>query len=401
MSESSNGAGAAGTPTLADITTIRIGGPIGEFVEPTTSKEFTQALSAADRAGKPLLVIGGGSNLLASDEPFDGVVIRDARHEVATDTRGSDVYLTADAGVNWDAFVALCVENGYGGVESLSGIPGTVGASVVQNIGAYGQEVATSVDSVLVWDRARMSLSRFDRGDLAFGYRTSSLKTSMYRDGGGHSRWFPTPRYVVLSVTYRLQRTRKAAVRTGQLAAALSVDKGARMDLKSIRAAVLHVRAKKDMLEDPVRYANPWMAPVRAGALDVSDGWFAAADSVDGPANHNRWSCGSFYVNPVVDPSIARRFLDEAPQFPATLPDGLAGIKTSAAWLIDHAGFHPGYAVEGAPADGAALSGVHTLALTNRGAARFTDIKALSEAIRAGVSGKYRVDLVPEPVIID
>ena len=259
------------TPTFADLTTIRIGGPIDEFVRPETRDEVIDTVRRADAQGTRLCIIGGGSNMLVSDAPFHGVVVRDMRDGIrvsrsAPDDSG-DVIVEADAGANWDDFVAWTVSEGYEGIEGLSGIPGSVGASVVQNIGAYGQEVASSVLSVTAWDRQAGAIVEIGHDNLAFGYRFSALKATMYEtpevqgtgEGRRETRWFPSPRYVVLAVTYRFRRSRQGTVGMGQLAKALGVEKGTRMDLTDIRAAVLSIRATKDMLEDPTRYANPWM----------------------------------------------------------------------------------------------------------------------------------------------
>lgn len=190
--------------SFADITTIGVGGEITQFVEPTSRVGFIEVVEDADSHGLPLLVVGGGSNLLVADEPFTGVVVRDACRQItvpdeAAPVEGSDrtVHVNAEAGVNRDDFVAFTVELNLEGVEGLSGILGTVGAFVVQNIGAYGQEVATSVESVEVWDRDTKTTRELTGAELAFGYRTSALKTSMYT-APRHpaARFFPTPRYV-------------------------------------------------------------------------------------------------------------------------------------------------------------------------------------------------------------
>lgn len=415
-------AGTDERPAFSDITTIRIGGSIRRFVQPTSEDAFVDAVRAADAAGDRLCVIGGGSNMLVSDSPFDGTVVRDARRGVdvlatpgsAPHRVGEDAAVTAQAGVNWDDFVAFSVEQGLEGIEGLSGIPGTVGASVVQNIGAYGQEVASSVSKVRVWDRQESCIRTLDARDLRFGYRTSSLKTTMYT-GSPQVRettaWFPTPRFIVLEVTYVLHADDHGTVGAGQLAHALGVEVGARMGLAQIREAVLKVRAGKDMLEDPTRYANRWMAGTKALSADC-------LANLPTEPNHNRWSCGSFFINPVVTATHAQRYLDGAPQYPVQLPDGTTGVKTSAAWLIDHAGFHRGFTLADYSSDPlrtaagtdaqmqrcalshAGLSTVHTLALTNRGGARFDDVMHLAARIQQGVEDRFGIRLVPEPVIV-
>ena len=198
--------------SFADITTMGVGGPIAHFIEPTTRVGLIEAVEEADSKGLPLVVVGGGSNLLVSDKPFDGVVVRDARRLItvpdeAAPVEGEDrtVHVNAEAGANWDDFVAFTVELGLEGVEGLSGIPGTVGASVVQNIGAYGQEVATSVESVEVWDRDTKTTRDLTPADLRFGYRYSALKASMYAGPGQ-----PADRF------RRFERHHPADVQAGQ-----------------------------------------------------------------------------------------------------------------------------------------------------------------------------------------
>lgn len=253
--------------SFADLTTIGVGGPIATFLEPTTRVGVIEAVEEADSQGLPLCVIGGGSNMLVSDTPFEGVVVRDARRSISVldeaapvEDDGRVVHVNAEAGCNWDDFVDYCVRLGLEGVEGLSGIPGTVGASVVQNIGAYGQEVATSVDSVEVWDRKERAVKALRNDQLTFGYRMSALKASMYSaPATPAAEFFPTPRYVVLSVTFALRHSDTGVVGYGQLAKALDVAVGDRMNTADIRNAVLKVRAAKGMLEDAHRYASPAM----------------------------------------------------------------------------------------------------------------------------------------------
>ena len=238
-------------PSFADLTTIGVGGPIAIFLEPTSRVGVIEAVEDADAKGLPLCVIGGGSNMLVADTPFNGVVVRDARRsinvldEAAPVENGERiVHVNAEAGCNWDDFVDFCVELGLEGVEGLSGIPGTVGASVVQNIGAYGQEVGSSVRSVEVWDRKEKRTCDLTAEDLRFGYRMSALKASMYAAPATPAdEFFPTPRYVVLSVTFALHHSDTGVVGYGQLAKALGVEVGDRMNTKDIRNAVLAVRA--------------------------------------------------------------------------------------------------------------------------------------------------------------
>lgn len=387
--------------SFADITTIAVGGEIDRFVEPTTRVGVIEAVEEADAKGLPLFVIGGGSNVLVSDEPFHGVVVRDARRAItvpdeAAPVEGDDrtVHVNAEAGCNWDDFVDCCVRLGLEGVEGLSGIPGTVGASVVQNIGAYGQDVATSVESVEVWDRKDKAVKNLHADELRFGYRMSALKASMYQAPAVPAgEFFPTPRYVVLSVTFALRHSSTGVVGYGQLAKALGVEVGDRMDTKEIRDAVLRVRAAKGMLEDATRYTRLAMQGTKKATL-VATALRAQNDTPDA----NRHSCGSFFMNPILTAEQAAMLPPEAPRFEAVLPNGEPGIKTSAAWLIDHAGFHKGYTVDDDAK--ASLSTLHTLALTNRGQAGSQDIAKLAKTVQDGVEHTFGVRLVPEPVVV-
>lgn len=387
--------------SFADITTIAVGGEIDRFVEPTTRVGVIEAVEEADAKGLPLFVIGGGSNVLVSDEPFHGVVVRDARRAItvpdeAAPVEGDDrtVHVNAEAGCNWDDFVDCCVRLGLEGVEGLSGIPGTVGASVVQNIGAYGQDVATSVESVEVWDRKDKAVKNLHADELRFGYRMSALKASMYQAPAVPAgEFFPTPRYVVLSVTFALRHSSTGVVGYGQLAKALGVEVGDRMDTKEIRNAVLRVRAAKGMLEDATRYTRLAMQGTKKATL-VATALRAQNDTPDA----NRHSCGSFFMNPILTVEQAAVLPPEAPRFEAVLPNGEPGVKTSAAWLIDHAGFHKGYTVDDDAKAG--LSTLHTLALTNRGQAGSQDIAKLAKTVQDGVEHTFGVRLVPEPVVV-
>lgn len=387
--------------SFADITTIAVGGEIDRFVEPTTRVGVIEAVEEADAKGLPLFVIGGGSNVLVSDEPFHGVVVRDARRAItvpdeAAPAEGDDrtVHVNAEAGCNWDDFVDYCVRLGLEGVEGLSGIPGTVGASVVQNIGAYGQDVASSVESVEVWDRKDKAVKNLHADELRFGYRMSALKASMYQAPAVPAEeFFPTPRYVVLSVTFALRHSSTGVVGYGQLAKALGVEVGDRMDTKEIRDAVLRVRAAKGMLEDATRYTRLAMQGTKKATL-VATALRAQNDTPDA----NRHSCGSFFMNPILTAEQAAMLPPEAPRFEAVLPNGEPGIKTSAAWLIDHAGFHKGYTVDDDAKAG--LSTLHTLALTNRGQAGSQDIAKLAKTVQDGVEHTFGVRLVPEPVVV-
>ncbi len=377
---------------MADLTTLRVGGPLGAYVEATTEAELIDVVRGADEEGTPLLVVGGGSNILVSDAGFDGVVVRDARQEVVLTSRDhGDDEVTATAGATWDDLVRQAVASGWYGFAPLSGIPGTVGAAPVQNIGAYGAEVADLLTSVRVWDRLEGRVEQRTLASLRLAYRSSDLKRSVTDEGvGGGRTWGPTGRWVVLSVSLRARHADlEAPVAYGQLATALGVALGARAPGREVREAVLGLRRSKGMV------------------LDSSD--------------HDTWSAGSFFTNPVLTRQEARALPDEAPRYPAVADRPRLGgevgpgkertgqvrraartegqvslVKTSAAWLIDHAGFSKGFALtQDAPAR---LSTRHVLALTNRGGARAQDLVALRDAVVSGVRQRFGVTLVPEPV---
>lgn len=387
---------AVGTPSLAELTTLRVGGPADRYVEAHSEAELLEIVRAADEAGEPLLVVGGGSNLLVGDEGFGGVVVRDLRRGITVDAEDScgGASFHAPAGQDWDELVARAVAEEWVGVEALSGIPGTVGAAPVQNIGAYGQDVAGVVSTVRVWDRARSRVRTLALGELAFGYRTSLLKRSMHVDAGAGSDddgpWYPSPRYVVLDVGFQARLgSLSAPVAYPELARTLGVQVGDRAPSAEVRAAVLSLRARKGMLLDGV-------------GPDV--------DPAAGP-DHDRWSAGSFFTNPVVPAEQADLLPAEAPRYPVrtATPTRTTGpslgeidptlVKTSAAWLIEHAGFTKGFGVHG-PSSLARLSTKHTLALTNRGGASAEDVVELARAVRDGVVEAFGVELVPEPVLV-
>ena len=360
-------------PRLADLTTLGVGGPVARYVETTSEAELVDAVRTADEAGEPVLVLGGGSNLLVSDEGFDGLVVRDTRTgiDVPDHSACAGVTYTVPAGTPWDDVVAEATSHRLYGIEALSGIPGSTGATPVQNVGAYGQEVAQTIATVRVWDRGRARVRTLPLVDLRFGYRTSLLKRSVLaaddprrdpRDPADErAPWGPTPRYVVLDVTFQLrQGTLSAPVAYAELARTLGVEVGQRAPLLDVRAAVLELRGRKGMVLDP-------------GDADTR-------------------SAGSFFTNPLLNEATAARLPAEAPRYPA----GEGVVKTSAAWLIEHAGFARGFGLPGP----AALSTKHTLALTNRGGASSGDLVALAREVRDGVRAAFGVTLEPEPVLV-
>jgi UDP-N-acetylmuramate dehydrogenase len=333
---------------LADHTTLRLGGPAARFVTVTTDEELVEEVGACDRRGEPVLLVAGGSNLVVSDDGFPGTVVLVATRgvEVATDAC-SGATVTVAAGEDWDDLVARAVAEGWVGVEALSGIPGSVGATPIQNVGAYGQEVAGSVASVRCWDRETGRVRTLAAAECGFGYRTSRFK----RDPG---------RLVVLSVTLQLRLGELGQpVRYAELARRLGATGETRAPMSQVREAVLELRRSKGMV------------------LDDRD--------------PDTWSAGSFFTNPVLDPAAAAELPADAPRWEQ--PDGR--VKTSAAWLIERSGFGRGYG--GGPVS---LSTKHTLALTNRGGARTEDLLALAREIRDGVQRRFGVLLENEPVLV-
>jgi UDP-N-acetylmuramate dehydrogenase len=339
---------------LSELTTLRLGGPAARYVEAPSEEAAIEAVTAADRADEPLLVLAGGSNVVVADEGFPGTVVRIATRGVARD--GAAVAVAA--GEPWDPFVAKCVAGGLSGVECLAGIPGSVGATPIQNVGAYGQEVAETIAAVRVLDRADATVRSLGPADCGFTYRSSAFK----REPG---------RWVVLAVRFALEASRRSApVRYPELARALGVEVGARAPSAAVRDAVLALRRGKGMV------------------LDRND-----ADTV---------SAGSFFTNPALDAGAFAALQARAAQrfgpdvHPPAWPQDDGQVKTSAAWLIERAGFHRGH---GNP-EGIAISTKHTLALTNRGAGTTAELVALAREIAAGVQAAFGVALVPEPVLV-
>ena len=353
-----------GATTLADLTTLRVGGPVRDLHETSSEAELLDVVREADASGTPLLVLGGGSNVLASDEPFEGVVVRDLRRGL--ETRESSACAGADvvvpAGEVWDDLVARAVDEGWSGVEALSGIPGSVGATPVQNVGAYGQEVGDVLAFVRTWDRARARIKTFARSELGLGYRTSLLKRSFTADADGVA-WGPTPRYVVLEVGLQIPHaTLSAPIRYAELARSLGAEVGERVPAARVRETVLELRRGKGMV------------------LDAAD--------------PDTWSAGSFFTNPLLSTQAAAALPEDAPRFP--IGDDAGTVKSSAAWLISHAGFERGHGLPGP----ASLSTKHSLALTNRGGASSQDVLALAREVRDGVEAAFGVVLEAEPVLV-
>lgn len=331
------------TEPLANHTTFRLGGPARRFVEATTEQQLIDTVADCDSRGEPVLVLGGGSNVLIADEGFDGTVVKVATRGVRAEVGDcSGAQLEVAAGEVWDDLVARAVAAQWSGMETLSGIPGSVGAVPIQNVGAYGAEVATLIQRVRTWDRAEGAIRTFAAAECGFGYRDSRFK----REKGRH---------LVLRVDFQLPLGELGQpVRYPELARALGVEVGQRAPAARVRETVLAIRRRKGMV------------------LDAND--------------HDTWSAGSFFTNPILTPGQAASLPAEAPRFPAG-----EGVKTSAAWLIQHAGFPAGHG-----SGPARLSTRHVLALTNRGCATTADVLALAREIRDGVRERFGITLVPE-----
>jgi UDP-N-acetylmuramate dehydrogenase len=343
---------------LADLTTLRLGGPAHALVECTDQDSLIAAVRRCDADGQPVLVLGRGSNVVAADEGFAGTVIRVLATGIEQRENGDRVILTAQAGESWDCLVDRCVEEGLAGVECLAGIPGSTGATPIQNVGAYGQEVAQTIVQVVAYDREAQEIQSLPPPECRFSYRSSAFKQQ-------RGRW------VVLEVAFGLvPRDTSDPIRYAELARYLGVSVGETAPLPRVRDAVLNLRRRKGMV------------------LDEGD-----PDTV---------SAGSFFLNPMLERGELAELRQrvqircgpgiEPPVF--ATEDGK--VKTSAAWLIEHAGFHRGY---GSPS-GIAISSKHTLALTNRGHGTTTELVALAREIAGTVRLEFGVELKPEPVFV-
>ena len=342
------GSGGAPQAPLSDFTTLRTGGPAERLVVAETDAQLIDAVAAADAAGEPAVVLGGGSNIVVSDEGIPGtvVLVRTRGVDVSIDSC-SGAWVTVAAGEPWDGLVARAVAEEWSGIEALSGIPGLAGATPIQNVGAYGQQVADTIARVTAYDRVARRTEVIAAGDCAFGYRSSRFKNE-------------PGRLVILSVSFQLPLgSLSAPIRYAELASRLGVAVGERAPASDVRAAVLELRRGKGMVLDP--------------------------------ADHDTWSVGSFFTNPIVE---ASRVPEGAPAWVQADAPGV--VKTSAAWLVEHAGFPRGYPDGGA----ACLSTKHTLAITNRGSATTSDVVALARDIRAGVRDRFGIELVLEPVLL-
>jgi UDP-N-acetylmuramate dehydrogenase len=340
------GAAVADDVPLAPLTTLRIGPVARRLITCTSTEQIIEVLRASD----DVLVLAGGSNVVLADDLADLTVVLLANTEITVENN----IVRAEAGAVWDDVVVTSLAHGLGGLECLSGIPGSAGATPVQNVGAYGAEVADTIRRVRLLDR-RTGEDRWVTPDaLQFGYRSSILKHSQAA--------------IVLEVEFALDADgRSAPMRYGELAAAVDAEPGSRADPALVRQAVLSLRTRKGMVLDE--------------------------------ADHDTWSVGSFFTNPVVSAddfeTVKRRAGDTAglmPNYPA--PEG---VKLAAGWLVERAGFGKGYPGEGAPAR---LSTKHALAVTNRGDATTADVISLARTVRDGVRTTFGIELTPEPILL-
>ncbi len=377
MAEGAIVPGLRNATVLADYTTLGLGGPAKAFASADTERALIDAVRSADKAGEPVLLIGGGSNLVIADEGFPGQVVHvNTRGFTFVDAGDGAVSVTVAAGEDWDDVVAATVAEGLAGLEPLSGIPGRAGATPIQNVGAYGREVAEVITLVRVYDRQEDQVRVIPNGGCRFSYRTSLFKSGrpeslISSPDGRPSPAAGQPRYVVLDVTFRLARqSRSTPVKYAELAAELGVGMDEQASVGEVRAAVLKIRARKGMVLSP-------------GDPDTR-------------------SAGSFFTNPVitagelaaVESAAAARGVGPVPRYPAG--DGL--VKVPAAWLIERAGFAKGYGAErGWPAR---VSSKHTLALVNAAEATTADLLALAREIVSGVQAAYGVTLTPEPILV-
>lgn len=326
--------------SLAELTTLRVGGTPSSLTVVTTQSQLIDAVSAS---GPGVLILGGGSNLLVSDD-FAGEVIKIETQGFTNDESAcAGAWVTVEAGHNWDDFVSAAVANGWTGIEGLAGIPGTVGAAPIQNVGAYGQSVSETIAQVRAWNRKTKEVEILFAADCEFGYRTSIFKAN-------------PDTWVILSVTFQLPLgTMSAPISYDELAKKLDVNLGDRVLTTDLQRAVLELRLGKGMV------------------LDSSD--------------HDTWSVGSFFMNPRVT---------QAPEGAPNWTEANGSVKVSAAWLIEQAGFGKGFTLNGR----AALSGKHTLAISNQGNATSADILELAQHLRNGVYEKFTIELKPEPRLI-
>jgi UDP-N-acetylmuramate dehydrogenase len=332
-------------PDLSSFTTLGVGGPATNILHVKSEAELIAAVKSADDSKTPLLILGGGSNVLISDSGFAGTVVRvettGNSYEIDACSGGT---LTVSAGSDWDEFVALTIDKGLANLESLSGIPGTIGGAPIQNIGAYGHEVSEVIARVRTYDRTKQEIKTFMASECNFSYRSSIFKES-------------AGRYVILDVTFQLRKGEQSLpIGYAELANELGVEIGARVEISKVREAVLKLRGAKGML--------------------VGQGINSA---------------GSFFMNPILKKEIADKLPSDAPKWP--MPDGR--VKTSAAWLMEHAGVSKGDRLAGAQ-----ISSKHVLALSNSGDATATDLIDLARSAQEKVKVKFGIELQSEVQLV-
>ena len=331
---------------LSKYTSLRVGGPATTIVQVSREAEIIAAIESAGNS--PILIIGGGTNVLVADSGFAGTVIRISNNSVESEVDAcSGATLTIGAGENWDNFVKTTISRGFAGLETLSGIPGTVGAAPIQNIGAYGHEVSEFITRVRTYDREKKAIQTFTNAECQFSYRNSYFKEH-------------PGRYVVLDVAFQLRIGEMTTPITYlELAKKLEIELGDKSSVVDCRSAVLELRANKGMLLSP--------------------------------DDHDSWSAGSFFTNPIISQQAADALPNAAPKWPLT--DGR--VKVSAAWLIENSGIHKGDEL-----GGARISSKHVLALTNSGTATASDIAALAKRARDHVQQAFGITLVAEVNLI-
>jgi UDP-N-acetylmuramate dehydrogenase len=335
---------------LSPYTTMVLGGPARWFARCTSIRELGETLSFAKSEGLPLQVFSGGSNIIFDDEGFDGVVLHVALRGLSEDLSADEAVLTVAAGEPWDGVVAHAVGRGWGGIECLSGIPGSTGATPVQNVGAYGQDVGQTILSVRTLDRQTLDEQEFPGDACGFGYRMSRFKGT------------EADRHIITGVRFRLKRHFEPEIRYPELARALQERRDrspGETTPGNVREVVLALRRRKSMVIDT--------------------------------ADENSRSVGSFFTNPVVPENFVEQRLKDVPvpTYPAA-----GGIKLSAAWLVEHAGFPKGFRMKGA-----GISDHHALAIVNRGGTA-ADVMALEAEIRKQVQAKFGIRLEREPVVV-
>jgi UDP-N-acetylmuramate dehydrogenase len=336
-----------GPATFAEHTTLRVGGVVGRWIIARSEDACIEAIVECDDIGGDVLIVGGGSNIVCSDAHFNGTVVQVAPTGIHVIEQGGHIRVIAAAGESWDDLVLRSLQEGSGALAPLSGIPGLVGATPIQNVGAYGTEVADVITSVRVWDRRTRSIVDLTSDECEFGYRSSVFK----RDAD---------RYLVLHVVYDLPRDENSVINYQQLAEHLRAQLGDAVDGGAVREAVLELRRSKGMV------------------LDEDD--------------PDTWSVGSFFMNPFLDAQQAAKLPDQCPVFQVG-----DRWKVSAAWLIEHCGVDRGFHL---PGSGARVSTKHTLALCNAGNASSADVLELARELRDRVQERFDIELIPEPRLV-